>query len=275
VQYLTADQYTSLDDDQSSAVLTSLLEEVFGQLTTIALPGPEPLSQILGPVTRGGNLQFWSFGENDAPLLDRVGLSGRLPAVAPGQDFLSVLTSNANPNKIDTYLRRDITHDVQWNRGTDRLDAVTTIELSNTAAASDEPVAVFGNEHDLPTGTNRTVLSVLTPLTATEMRIDGEPVPYSQRREFDRWRYSVTVEVPPGGTVTVELVAAGAGPTGDTYQLVLAPQPLVTPDDLTATVTAVGTSSGLAPGPGITVTGTTATYEGTPAEDTLISASAQ
>ena len=232
VQYLTSDQYTALDDDQGSAVLTSLLEEVFGQITTIALPGPEPLGQILGPVTRDGNLQFWSFGENDPPLLDRVGLSGRLPAVAPGQDFLSVLTSNANPNKIDTYLQRKITHDVQWNRGSERLDAVTTIELSNTAPAADEPIAVFGNEHDLPPGTNRTVLSVLTPLTATEMRVDGEPVPFSQRREFDRWRYSVIVEIPPGEEVTVELAGAGAGPAGDTYQLILDPQPLVTPDQV-------------------------------------------
>ncbi len=115
---------------------------------------------------------------------------------------------------------------------------------------------------------------MLTPLTATEMRVDGEPVPYSQRREFGRWRYAVTVEIPPGETTTVELVAAGAGPTGDTYQLTVAPQPLVTPDQLTATINATGSPSGLIPGPGLTVTGTTATYEGSPVEDTVIFATA-
>ena len=273
VQYLVADQYTQHGEDEGSTILTALLEEVFGQLTTIALPGPERLGRILGPVTRAGNLQFWSFGEDDAPLLDRVGVSGRLPAVPPGQDFLSVLTSNANPNKIDRYLRRTISHEVQWSRDNDRLETLTTIELSNTAPAAEDPPVVFGNDRGLPPGTNRTVLSVLSPLTATEMRVDGEPVPFSQRREFDRWRYAVTVEVPPGETTSVELVAAGDGPLGDTYRLTLAPQPLITPDEVTVAVTADGSSDRLAPGPGLTIDGSTATYSGTPVEDTLISVS--
>ena len=274
VQYLVADQYTIHDDDTGSEVLTDLLEEVFSELTTVALPGPERLGVILGPATRGGHLRFWSFGEDDAPLLDRVGLSGRLPAVAPGQDFLSVLTSNANPNKIDRYLQRVVTHDVQWNRDAGRLDATTTVRLTNTAPMADEPVAVYGNEHDLPPGTNRTVLSILTPLTASEMRVDGAPVPFAQSREFDRWRYSVIVEIPPGEEVTVELAGAGAGPAGDTYQLILAPQPLVTPDQVGVTVTNTGATGSPVAGPGLDVSGRTATYEGTPTDITLLAVSA-
>jgi hypothetical protein len=274
VEYLVADQYT-IHEDGGSAVLTDLLEEVFSELTTLALPGPDRLGDILGPATRGGHLQFWSFGEDDAPLLDRVGLSGRLPAVAPGQDFLSVLTSNANPNKIDRYLERNITHDVEWNRDAGRLDATTTVRLTNTAPPATEPVAVYGNEHDLPPGTNRTVLSILTPLTADEMRVDGAPVPLAQTREFDRWRYSVIVEIPPGEEVTVELVGAGAGPAGDTYQLMLDPQPLVTPDQVQVAVTTTGSGGDPIAGPGLDVSGRTATYEGTPTEPTLVLVSAQ
>ena len=274
VQYLVTDQYT-IHEDGGSEVLTDLLDEVFSELTTVALPGPDRLGDILGPATRGGHLQFWSFGEDDAPLLDRVGLSGRLPAVAPGQDFLSVLTSNANPNKIDRYLERDITHDVEWNRDAGRLDATTTVRLTNTAPPATEPIAVYGNEHDLPPGTNRTVLSILTPLTADEMRVGGTPVPLAQTREFDRWRYSVIVEIPPGEDVTVELVGAGAGPAGDTYQLMLDPQPLVTPDQVQVAVTTTGSGGDPIAGPGLDVSGRTATYEGTPTEPTLFLVSAQ
>ena len=272
VRYLVADQYDSSDEEERSDVLTRLLDEMFAALTTTALPGPQRLADTLGPIVRGGHLQFWSFGANEAALLDRIGISGRLPSLTAGQDSLTVLTSNANPNKIDTYLTRSITHEVEWNRDAEQLDATTTVQLTNDAAPDLGNEVVVGNEHGLPPGTNRMVLSILSPLTASEMRIDDEPVPFSLRREFDRWRYSVTVEIPPGETVAVQLIASGTGPVGDTYQLTIAPQPLVTPDAMKVTID-TDDPAGLSAGPGISVNGGTATYEGTPTEDTLISIS--
>ncbi len=274
VQYLTVDQYAAPDEEERTDLLTRLLDEMFDALSGTALPGPERLSQILGPVVRGGNLQLWTFGAGEHALLDRVGISGRLPALSSGQDALAVLTSNANPNKIDTYLTRSISHQVEWDRDAERIDTTTTVELSNGAPADLANRVVAGNEHGLPQGTNRMVLSLLSPLTAGEMRIDGEPVPFSVRREFDRWRYAVTVEIPPGEAVTVDLVASGPGPAGDTYQLVLAPQPLLAPDEVTVSVDILGAAGGVSAGPGITVSGQTATYSGRPEEDTLVSISA-
>ena len=187
-------------------------------------------------MTRQGRLQLWTFGADEAALLDRVGLSGRIPDVRPGQDFLAVLSNNTNPNKIDAYLERSVRHDVVWDVDGAQLSATTTIDLHNRARVDDLPEVVVGNDHDNPVGSNRTNLSVLSPLTVSELRVDGEVVPYGRRREFGLWRYTITAVVPAGEHVEVQLDSVGAAAGGRTYELIISPQPMVRPDELSVNI---------------------------------------
>ncbi len=140
VQYLVADQYDTCDEDERSEVLTRLLDEMFAVAHHDRPPRPGtrwPRSWARSPGAaisssgRSATVRTPSWTGSASP--------GRIPDLAAGQDFLSVLTSNANPSKIDTYLSRAVTHDVAWDRDAGRLDATTTIELTNDAPAGCRP----------------------------------------------------------------------------------------------------------------------------------------
>ena len=84
------------------------------------------------------------------------------------------------------------------------------VELTNTAPAEGFPRYVIGNRVGLPDGTSRLYVSFYSPLGA-----DG----VTRRRRADRastvgtgagWNvYSGFVDIPPGGTVDVEVQLAG------------------------------------------------------------------
>jgi hypothetical protein len=93
----------------------------------------------------------------------------------------------------------------------------------------------------LPRGTNRSFLSGYSCglLTLEGARLDGQPLAMQSEVELSRDVYSTFVDIPPGGTVTVELDLRGA--LGEPlYELMLAQQPMVRAERAEVAITVGG-----------------------------------
>ncbi|MGQ0433936.1 MAG: DUF4012 domain-containing protein [Microthrixaceae bacterium] len=244
-QFLLRDQYVELPETPERVdALEALAELTFGHLTTADLPGPRELGRTLGPVVEEGHLQVMAFGHSQVSFLDRLGISGRYPAV--DGDFVGVTTSNAAASKIDLFLRRTLDYDVTWDPSTGRLSATATITLTNEAPGSGLPDALIGNslglrplEKSLPPGWNNTFLTLYTPWDQIGATLDGKPLALERIDELGRHAISTFVPIGPGTTRTIVIKLQGllAGPT---YRLGLAPQPQVEPEVATVRVAVVG-----------------------------------
>ncbi len=264
-QFLLRDQYIQLPDSAERVdVLEALAELTFEHLTTADLPGPRELGRILGPVVEEGHLQVVAFGDQQTSFLDRLGISGRYPAV--NGDFVGVTTSNAAGSKIDLFLRRTLDYDVTWDPSTGRLSATATLTLTNEAPASGLPAYLIGNalgdrplEQALPPGWNNTFLTLYTPWDHTGATLDGKPLALERIDELGRHAISTFVPIGPGATRTIVIRLEGVLAVPD-YRLGLAAQPQVEPEQATVLVSVVGGGRLRPSGPvqvrGITVEGT-------------------
>ena len=105
--------------------MSGLIDRVMTRFGNSQLPSPTALADTLGPLVAHGRLQFVSFDPADAPLLERLGLTGRVERPGSG-DLLAVLTRNANPSKIDAYVRRDTALAEAVLNQDDELDGLKT-----------------------------------------------------------------------------------------------------------------------------------------------------
>jgi hypothetical protein len=181
--------------------------------------------------------------------------------VREGHDLLAVTSSNAAGSKIDLFLERQLAYDVTWDPDSGRVSGTVTATLTNGAPASGLPDYVIGNVIGLPTGTNRSYVSIYTPLEVRAARIDGEPASIGASRELDRNVYNAFVDIPPGGTVTIELDVTGTV-DGDEYELDLAQQPLVHPEQAEISVAIGGDDVLTVRGDGAALDGRTLTWSG-------------
>jgi len=244
-QFLLLDQYVTLPDTPERIdALEALAETTFDRLTTADLPGPRELGRILGPVVDEGHLQVVAFGDDEGLFLDRLGISGRYPAV--DGDFAGVTTSNAAGSKIDLFLRRTLDYDVTWDPATGALSSTVTITLTNEAPASGLPDYVIGNvlgqrplEKKPPPGWNNTFLTLYTPWSHDSATLDGKPLALERISELGRHALSTFVPIGPGATRTIVIRLDGVLP-GTTYRLSLAPQPQVQPELATVRVAVAG-----------------------------------
>src|SRR5690606_31071370 len=113
------------------------------------------------------------------------------------------------------------------------------VTLENTAPAEGLPDYVIGNSVGLPNGFNRSYVSMYSPFDLEAARIDGQPAMVQAEREMQRNVYSTFVDIPPGGSVQIELDLVGTI-TGRRYRLDLPAQPFVDPDDVPVAVTREG-----------------------------------
>ncbi|MFN8053578.1 MAG: DUF4012 domain-containing protein [Acidimicrobiales bacterium] len=257
VKFLTLDQYTAFaDEGQGNDNVTQLVRDVFDRLTRTTLPGPAQLGSMFGDLVRQGRFRMASTHSEDHQLLGLVGLDQSFEPTA-GQDLLAVVGRNANPSKIDSFLRRSVHYDVDWDPASGIVRARATIQLRNEASASGLGNLILGNTAGEPLGTNITDVAVISPFEADRATVDGVDAPVSPIRDEGVWRHTVRVAIPPGGTVKVVIDLEGEVDPGNTYRLRFGGQPMVVGGDVTVTVSADGT--GIRPGPGITVRKGTAT----------------
>lgn len=241
--FLLEGQYLDFPDvDQRTDALESFARTTFDQLTSAELDVP-PLADELSDAARAGHIQLFSADPNQQRLLSRAGLDGALPAT-PGNDLVAVVNNNAVGNKVDLFLSRQVGYDAQWDPATGAVSAELTVTLTNAAPTAGLPDYVIGNslgDKAMAPGTNRTHLSVYTPLDLVAAQLDGQAAALESHVEAGRPAYSLFLDVPPeGGQRRLTLSLQGQLQPGGPYRLDVATQPLVTPDEIDLAVEVVG-----------------------------------
>ncbi|HEX2577959.1 MAG TPA: DUF4012 domain-containing protein [Aquihabitans sp.] len=226
-KFLVADQFERFDTEgDANDGVSQLVEDVFDELTGTQLPRPQRLATLFAPLVDEGRFSFFSLHDEDHALLDRLGMEGRVPDPGDG-DLLGIVTRNANPSKIDAYLRRDATAEVRWDPATGAVSTDLTIRLTNLAPSGGLDPVVSGNALGLPPGTNAMDLAVLTPLELASVTIDGEATGARPVWDGRHWRHTVRVTIPPGGERTVRFGLEGSVAPGPVHRLAVVGQPLV------------------------------------------------
>ena len=227
VEFLTHDQYELFDSDEASGdALDTVIETTFDRLTTTKLPGPESLGELFAPLVEDGRFQFYSLHGDDVAMLEHFDLDGAVPD-PDGQDLLGVFNRNVGPNKIDSFLERDVVTDITWDPTTGAVGSTVTVELHNSAPADLTNDLIGGNITASPTGTNVTEVVVLSPFRLQSLSVDGLDTAPQPLKEGDLWRYAVRVAISPQDTVMVQYRLTGRVTAGPAYRLRYVGQPLV------------------------------------------------
>lgn len=235
-QFLLVDQYRLFPDrEEREQVLDQLIRGTVDSFLTTARPGPQSIADAFGPAVANGGLHMWTPDAEEQRLFERLDLDGAFPTVEEAPDLLSVRTANASANKMDVYLQRSIDHRAEIDPATGVLRSTTSVTLLNDAPP-DLPTFVLGNpSDDLPLGANRQWVSLYSPHSLAELRVNGVPVPAESLVELGWGVYSTLVVVPPNSTAEVSFDLVGdADPTD--YELLWWSQPTVQPDDLVVEV---------------------------------------
>jgi hypothetical protein len=217
-------------------VLASAATAAFEELTTGSSLEPGALAEALTPIVRKGRFLASVTDPAGQSFLGRLGLDGSFPA-PDGRDFLSVRTANAAANKLDAYLARDIDYRVTYDPTSGAVEATLVIRLTNEAPEG-LPEYVAGNAAQRegrpgpPAGTNLSLLSVYSALGLVGATVDGATLPVEVGAELGHHVYTAPVEIPQGATVTVEVDLVGTIDASSRYQLRVAQQPLVIPDEV-------------------------------------------
>jgi Protein of unknown function (DUF4012) len=241
-QFLLADQYVRFEEDNEERLdaLDAIAETTFDRLTSADLPGPRALSELFDPLVDGGHLRFASV---DAPTtLSLLALQTTDFMVAGEEiDMLTTTTSNAGGNKVDLFLRRHERYDVRWDPDAGRVSSTFTLTLENAAPTEGWPDYVIGSAVDppLPSGTNRSYVSIYSPYHLEEARIGGQPAALQAEVELGQNVYSTFVDIPPGQSVELQLDLTGRV-EGRRYELHLPVQPAVAADDIAVSVEVAG-----------------------------------
>jgi hypothetical protein len=247
-RFLLRDQYVDFADRSARIdALGAAIDAVIERLQTAPLPGPGRIGEVLGPMVRQGRLKLHSAHPAEQELLERLRATGALPAVRG--DFLGLVTQNAIGNKMDVFLRRSVRYELTLDE-TGRARGAVIVTLRNRAPAAGLPEYVIGwggtGPAPAPTGTNRTYLSLYTPLALDPDRpatLDGAAVPVEATTELGRTVVSTVVTIPPEGEAMVRIPLAGSvdlrrDRSGARYRLDLWPQPTVHPDSVAVRVRA-------------------------------------
>jgi hypothetical protein len=240
-QYISFDGGVTPQDAARHDFLQSSLQVAFDTLVQGSLPGPRALAEDLASPVARGRISFWSTHSTEQPLLRRLGVDGAFPQPS-GDDLLAVTTQNAGNNKIDAYLHTGINDAITVDPGTGSVTSKVTIALKNDATDSGLPPVVIDSPAypSLPTGTNRTWLTVYSPLALSGLTIDGHPAAATSGPEFGIHAYSTYVDIPPAGESEVALDLKGRVKPAGAYHLDLRLQPAVNPVTCSVQVGAAG-----------------------------------
>lgn len=233
---LLVDQYVNLPKKNNRVdFLDEATRVTFEKLTTGDLPKPVKVANVMNPMVEQGHLFAHSTHPDVQALFTQLAFDGAVPDRANG-DYLSVTQSNENPSKIDAYLQRDITYDATFRPDTGEVTADVKVRLTNSAPGALLPEDVIGNANGLPTGTNHLFLTIYTPLNAKGATINDAPTGVGSIKRFGLSAFTIVVDVPPGGTVDVDLKLAGVITRSRQYQLTVVRQPTVNLDHIEVTL---------------------------------------
>ena len=183
--------------DYQAEIATILLERV------IQLDGnTQPIIEALTESVSGGHLQIWSGDPGIQSTLATTPLAGQTPT-APGP-YAQLVLNNGGGNKLDYFLARKVVYTGGKCEGDVRSSTIAAT-LTNTATV--DSVAGLPSVSGL---VNRVLTYVHMPVGSgvTAVRIDGQPAQATFGIEREHPVALLTLDLPPGGSVTVELDVA-------------------------------------------------------------------
>lgn len=237
VEFLTRTQFAepSVPDEE----ITALVETAFDKFASSALPTPRQLADLFPPLVAEGRLRIISNRAEDQPLLSLTGLSDTFRPSLTG-DYLAVVNRNANPSKLDAFLERAVNYEADWDPASRTIAAAVTVTLTNSAPTTGLSPIAGGTASDVPSGTNQTDLSVVTPHRVLRATVNGTQQGITTEREGRGWRHSVRLTIPAGETVTLEFELEGSVGTESMYSMLYSGQAMVNPGIAEFEVRALG-----------------------------------
>lgn len=237
------DEYILFENNQAARLdfLGDVGEAVFDKLIAGGLGDLLAAAPVIEGMIEGRRLQLWSGDREAAAFFAETGSGGAVSETKG--DSLIVTTQNAAANKADFFQKRVIKYEATVARRGNGLavDARATVRLMNGAPSSGQPRYVIGpNETDLQPGQNRVFATVYSPFDVTRATLDGEPIRLDFAPELGLNAYSLFLDIPAGGTRTIDLRLKGRLPNVIRYTLDVFQQPMVTPDSLEIAVTGAG-----------------------------------
>ena len=232
-QFLLFDQYQLTDADRQ-VVLQAAAGAALRQFLGSALPGPQQLGRALGPPATEGHISWWVRRPAEQEAIRLIGMAARLPA-PDGHDGLAIVSNNLGGNTIDPFLKRTVVYRATYDAATHAVAADLVVTLQNTAPTTGYGDYVIGNTLGLAVGTNRTSLSIYSPLAATAITLESVATTTQSTTELG-WNVStMTIDLAAGQTRTIH-VELGGRLTNDGYALIWRPQPMTTADTLSIDV---------------------------------------
>lgn len=234
-QILLFDQYLKLDGAPRVAFLGEVTAAVWQRLSTTTASVAD-LGRALGPVVAEKHLMLASTRANEQRALIDLGVGGNMAPVRG--DFIGVVTQNAGGNKIDWFLRRAVDYRATLDPATGKIRSTMRLTLRNEAPAKGLPPYVIGSATTppLPIGTNKTYVSVYSPLSLAGAKVDGSERLMESELEANRHVYSTYLNIGPGGEAVVEIELQGRVDAGAGYRLGVHRQPFLAPDTLTTSL---------------------------------------
>ena len=234
-QFLLFDQF-ELSDADRRAVDEAAAGAALQQFLSAALPDPQQVGEALGPPATEGHIAWWARQPEEQAVIQLIGMSARLPS-PEGNDGLAIVSNNVAGNTIDAFLHRTVTYTASLDPATGAVNGDLVVTLQNTAPSTGYDDYVIGNELGLPIGTNRTSLSIYSPLSAGAVSLDGVAATARPSSELG-WNVStLQIDLAPGQTRTVHVLLSGLLADADHYQFVWRPQPLTNADRVELVVT--------------------------------------
>lgn len=202
----TAYQRFADNNDARKAYLQSISRAVVGQISGFR-GDTGALLEALGRGVHERRIMVYSADPVEQKILESTDLGHQIPDTSA--PYLQVALSNAAGNKLDYYLRREISYQAAGCSGDSRKSTVT-VTLTNTLdnlSLPDYVVAPNGTNLSVARGTNLVNVAMLTTkgATVTSLTVDGVGPLYTNETLNGRPYVSTLVRVPPGQKVTVTM----------------------------------------------------------------------
>ncbi|MFL6206809.1 MAG: DUF4012 domain-containing protein [Acidimicrobiales bacterium] len=241
-QVLLHDQYLALPDADREAFLEEATRVLFDKLTSGDLPAPGAIAAELSPAVTGKHLLLHAPARGEQRFFERIGADGA--ATADTMDAIGVVGQNFNGNKIDYFLRRNLTYDVEWDPGTGDVTGAVAVQLQNQAPSSGLPPAIIAwggdvsfGQTPVKDGENLTFTSLYSKLSMDGLTLDGKPVdPLRKGVERGYEVQELYVLLPSGATRVLTADVEGQVEPGDRYTFEILRQPTAVADQYTVRV---------------------------------------
>lgn len=193
------------------------------------------LLEALGRGVHERRIMVYSNDSHEEQILQTTNLGHQISDTSA--PYLQVVLTNAGGNKLDYYLRREISYQAAGCSAGTRESRVT-VKLTNTLdnlSLPDYVIAPNGTNLSVERGTNLVNVALLTTkgATVTSLQVDDAGPLYVNQTFAGRPYVSTMVRVPPGQTVTVVLTLQEPTSAHGAAQVPIQPladQPKVTVD---------------------------------------------